>query len=110
MLPRPCQAMMAFATSFPAVLTYAAVIGTGLGVYSAVGMALFTELLPKDAGAGKGVGIAYVGSSLPSSLLPAAGAFILNFGDGPNFRLLFTAGAIAALASAASLVRIKGVR
>ncbi|MEL7974806.1 MFS transporter [Isoptericola sp. F-RaC21] len=102
------------AETFPAFLGAMAVVGVGQGVYMAVDLALVSEVLPDQNDIAKDMGIMWLASSLPNSIVPAVAPALLAIGAGAagaqNFPALFLAGAAAALLGALLILPIRGTR
>jgi len=86
-----------------------AIAGLGFGVYTAVDLALFMDVLPDPRTAAKDLGVANIAAALPVSLAPAVAPLILAVGGG-SYTVLYTVAAACAVLSAAFIVPIKAVR
>lgn len=85
--------------------------GMGQGAYLAVDLALMTEVLPKDIGAGEGLGVVALAYQLPQLVAPLLAVPLLAIGGGPpNYQALFVAAAVAAVIGGLVVLPIKGVR
>ncbi|MBO0781359.1 MAG: MFS transporter, partial [Ktedonobacteraceae bacterium] len=74
-------AIVAFANSFPVYLIGGGLAGAAIGAYSAVDMAMITQLLPANgANAAKDMGVFGIASVLPQSLAPATAPLFLAIG------------------------------
>lgn len=85
------------------------VYGCGAGCYSAVDIALVTQVLPSQRDAGKDLGVINLANTLPQALAPALAVWSL----GPthvNFQLFFLMAAGLALAGGLAILPIRGVR
>ncbi|NHI15636.1 MFS transporter [Microbacterium excoecariae] len=86
------------------------ILGFAYGVYTAVDTALVVDVLPDPDKPGKDLGVINIANSLPQSLAPALGLFLLGLGGGDNYpALLWGAGAIA-LVGALVIIPIRGVK
>jgi MFS family permease len=86
-----------------------AVGGLGFGLYTAVDLALVTEVLPDPATAAKDLGVMNIAGALPSSIAPAIAPVILTMSNGSYGVLYVVAGACAIL-GACLILLVKGVR
>ena len=103
-------AVALFALTFQtwtAALVGACVLGVSFGVYTAVDLALVTEVLPAAGDRAKDLGIVTITSTLTGMLTPVLAALLVT-GPGGYPALYVTAGLLA-LAGAASVTRIRGV-
>ncbi|WP_081709943.1 MFS transporter [Arthrobacter sp. 35W] len=90
------------------VLLGQAIVGIGLGCFTAVDVALITDLLPAGAGENaKTFGVFNIAQALPQSLVPALAFPVIALGGYPA---LFIGGAVIGLIGAALVTRIKGVK
>jgi MFS family permease len=83
--------------------------GLGFGMYMAVDLALVVDVLPDPDQAAKDLGVLNIAGALPFSLAPAIAPVILDLGAG-SYRVLFTVAGGCALAGAAAILPVKGVR
>lgn len=86
-----------------------AVGGLGFGMYMAVDLALVVDVLPDPDHAGKDLGVLNIAGALPFTVAPGIAPAILKAGDG-SYGVLFTVAAGCAVAGAAAVLPIKGVR
>ena len=101
--------LIALANSFNGFVVGMAVGGLGFGLYTAVDLALVTDVLPDPASAAKDLGVMNIAGALPSSVAPAVAPAILAVGDGSYSVLYAVAGACAVL-GAGAILRVKRVR
>lgn len=85
-------AIIAVRPTLPVTLAAAALIGVGYGVFSSVGLALATDLLPDGARNAQDLGIVNVSANLGQLLGPVVGAGLIALVGG--FWLLFVAAAV----------------
>jgi MFS family permease len=78
--------------TFETTLVAAALLGVGYGAFTAVGLALATDLLPGDADNARDLGIVNVSANLGQLLGPLIGAGLVAAVGG--FWLLFLASAV----------------
>ena len=83
--------------------------GLGFGMYMAVDLALVVDVLPDPDQAAKDLGVLNIAGALPFSLAPALAPASLDLGGG-SYRVLFTVAGACAVAGAACILRVKGVR
>ena len=83
--------------------------GLGFGMYTAVDLALVVDVLPDPDQAAKDLGVLNIAGALPFSLAPALAPAILDLGAG-SYRVLFTVAGACAIAGAACILPVKGVR
>jgi MFS family permease len=86
-----------------------AVGGLGFGMYMAVDLALVVDVLPDPEQAAKDLGVLNIAGALPFSLAPTLAPAILDLGAG-SYRVLFTVAGVCAIAGAACILPVKGVR
>ncbi|MFJ4828634.1 MFS transporter [Streptomyces sp. NPDC088747] len=88
-----------------------ALVGLGQGVYFAVDLALVTDVLPDSrTRAAKDLGVINIANILPQSIAPAFAPVFIGLGGGDNYTALFLAGTAFAVASAVTIVPVRGVR
>jgi MFS family permease len=83
--------------------------GVGFGMYTAVDLALVVDVLPSADHAGKDLGVLNIAGALPFSVAPAVAPAILSVAGG-SYATLFTVAGACAVAGAAAVVPVKGVR
>jgi MFS family permease len=82
--------------------------GLGFGMYTAVDLALVVDVLPDADQTAKDLGVLNIAGALPFSLAPAIAPAILDLGG--SYGVLFTVAGGCAIAGAASILPIRGVR
>ncbi|GGM94875.1 MFS transporter [Lentzea pudingi] len=103
--------LLAVADDLPLYVVAMALTGLGQGTYFAVDFALVADVLPdRRRNAAKDLGVINVANTLPQSLAPAIAPVFLAVGAGDNYPLLFTAGAVFALLSGLTVLKIRGAR
>lgn len=100
-----------FAFSLAGLYVGAAVIGLGTGFYFCGHYALPAATLPSEQDAAKDMGIANIAVTIPSSLVPVYGPFLLGLGGAhnDNYLALFISGAAAALFAVPAIRRVRNV-
>jgi MFS family permease len=83
--------------------------GLGFGMYMAVDLALVVDVLPDPDQAAKDLGVLNIAGALPFSLAPALAPAVLALGGG-SYRVLFTVAGACAVAGAACILPVRGVR
>lgn len=101
--------VIAIATGFNGFLVGMAIGGLGFGVYTAVDLALVTDVLPDKREVAKDLGVFNIASAMPQSLAPAIAPAILAIGGG-SFAVLYGVAAVCAASAALAVLPIKGVR
>jgi MFS family permease len=101
-------AMIAVHQTWGMMLAAGAVLGLGYGVYLSVDGALVTQTLPSGADRGRDMGFANLMTIIPFALVPPIAALLIKFAGG--YAALFWASAIASVAGAVCINRIRGVR
>lgn len=99
------------APTVTAMYLYGAILGVGYGAYTAVDMALITDVLPKTAyeSSGKNLGLLTIAATLPQVLgFGSAATLVLSFGQ--DYRVLFIYGAVLVAASSFMVFPIRSVR
>ena len=100
--------VLAFVTSWTAVLVAAVIVGLGFGAYLAVDLALLTEVLPSANDRAKDMGVFNIANALPGAIGPlAAGILVPIFG---SFQPLFFMATGVVLIAALTILPIKSVR
>ncbi|MFF5478242.1 MFS transporter [Streptomyces sp. NPDC012935] len=100
-------ALLAAWQTWPGAIVVAALLGLGLGVFMSVDFALMTDVLPKALDRGKDLGVINVANALPQVAAPALAAPIVTHLGG--YRVLYLVAAVAGLAGAVLVGRIRGV-
>ncbi|MEU9056977.1 MFS transporter [Streptomyces sp. NPDC048384] len=93
--------------TWPGAIVVAALLGLGLGVFMSVDFALMTDVLPTARDRGKDLGVINVANALPQVAAPALAAPIVTHLGG--YRVLYLVAAVAGLAGAVLVGRIRGV-
>jgi MFS family permease len=83
--------------------------GVGFGMYMAVDLALVVDVLPDADHAAKDLGVLNIAGALPFALAPALAPAILAVSGG-RYGVLFAVAGVCALAGAAAILPVKGVR
>ncbi|WP_460306655.1 MFS transporter [Actinocorallia aurea] len=99
---------LAVGNGWSTALVAAALLGAGTGVFVSVDQAMVTRLLPADADRGKDLGVVNLATALGFVLGPVVAAPLVTSPGG--YPLMFGVAALCALAGAALVWRIKGVR
>ncbi|MGI5132562.1 MFS transporter [Pseudonocardia sp. CA-107938] len=100
--------LMACWPTWSGVLVAAVLLGLGFGTYSAVDLALLTQVLPTAADRARDLGVLNIASSLPQVVAPvAAGALVTGPGGYP---LLYAVAAAVGVVGAVLVYRIRSVR
>jgi MFS family permease len=86
-----------------------AVGGVGFGMYMAVDLALVVDVLPDPDQAAKDLGVFNIAGALPFALAPAVAPAVLAAGGG-SYRVLFSVAGACAVAGAAAILPVRGVR
>lgn len=100
--------VLAFVPTFTGALVAAVVLGTGFGVYTSVGFALITQVLPAAVDRGKDLGVINIANALPQVLAPVVAAPIVSGLGG--YPVLYTVSAAVGLVGAVLVLRIRSVR
>ncbi len=100
--------IIALAPSLAIVIVGQFVIGTGMGAFAAVDLALIADVLPTDEDNGKDLGVVNIAQALPQSLVPVAAPSIIGLTGG--YPGLFLTGAVVGLLGALSITRVRGVK
>ena len=83
--------------------------GVGFGMYMAVDLALVVDVLPDSDQAAKDLGVLNIAGALPFALAPAIAPAVLALG-GDSYQLLYGVAGACAVAGAAAILPVKGVR
>ncbi|MGW6907588.1 MFS transporter [Streptomyces sp. NPDC054940] len=100
-------ALLAVWQTWPSAIVVAALLGLGLGVFMSVDFALMTDVLPKALDRGKDLGVINIANALPQVAAPALAAPVVTYLGG--YRVLYLVAAVAGLAGAVLVGRIRGV-
>jgi MFS family permease len=102
--------ILAFANDVSVFYLAEVLMGLAYGVYLAIDTALVVDVLPNPDKPGKDLGVINIANSLPQSVAPAFGVFLLGIGGGGNYpALLWGAGIVAAI-GALVIIPIRKVR
>jgi MFS family permease len=99
----------ATATDVNGFLIAMTIAGVGFGAYSAVDIALVTDVLPSKKDAAKDMGVFNIASTLPQALAPAIAPIILSVAMG-SYTVLFIVAGVIALVSAALILPVRKAR
>ena len=103
-----------YPTQIPFVLALGAVYGLGYGLYYAVDWALACDTLPDRSKSAKDMGLFHVAQTLPQTIAPAIGGFLLDYFNGlsPNsgYRAVFGSAIVFFVLGTFFVSRIKSVR
>ena len=101
--------VIAGADSFDGYLVGMAIGGVGFGMYMAVDLALVVDVLSDPLTAAKDLGVLNIAGALPFALAPALAPGLLALGDG-SYAVLYAVAGACALAGAAAIAPVRGVR
>lgn len=105
---------MAFAPSLPLLFAGSLVTSIGLGMFSAVDMALALDVLPDRAQAGRYMAIMNFAAAIPQAVAPLIAPSILALGAtaavSKNYPLLYIVAAVFTVAGGAVVLRIRSVK
>ena len=103
-----------YPTSTPLVLALGAIYGLGYGLYYAVDWALACDTLPDRSRSAKDMGLFHVAQTLPQTIAPAIGGFLLDYFNNrvPNsgYRAVFGSAIVFFVLGTVFVSRIRGVR
>jgi MFS family permease len=99
--------LLVVSPTWPAALVAAPLLGVGFGAYWAVALALLTQVLPAAADRAKDLGVVNIANALPQVVAPLLTTGILLYLGG--YRGLFTVSALATLAAAVLVSRVRSV-
>lgn len=105
--------LLAFAPSIAVVFVAQGVIGMGAGSFTAVDLALGTEVLPNKEDTAKDIGVLTAANSLPQSIAPAIAPLVIGLGSMTaigGYPTWYLFGALVALSGAVVVYRVRGVR
>ena len=86
-----------------------AIGGLGFGTYMAVDLALVADVLPHTGSTAKDLGVINIAGAMPFALAPALAPAVLS-ATGNSYTGLYTFAGACAVAGAAAILPIKGVR
>jgi MFS family permease len=105
---------MALSSDLPLLFTGSLIVSLGIGLFSAVDMALLLDVLPeKQTDAGRFMGITGFATSIPQAAAPfiASGILLIGMsGEAKNYSLLFFIAAGFVLLGGLVILRIKSIR
>ncbi len=101
--------VIAASSSFDGYLVGMALGGLGFGMYMAVDLALVVDVLSDPLSAAKDLGVLNIAGALPFAVAPALAPGLLSLGHG-SYALLYAVAGACALAGAAAILPVKGVR
>lgn len=104
------MAGVAFATSFEVYLGWSIVTGMAIGMYSAIDLALVTQVLPNPDNRAKDMSVFSIASLMPQSLAPALAPVFLAIGGPNNYAALYLAAGAFGILGALATLPIRGVR
>ena len=103
-----------YPTQVPLVLAMAAIYGLGYGLYYAVDWALACDTLPDRSKSAKDMGLFHVAQTLPQTIAPAIGGFLLDYFNGlsanSGYRAVFGSAVVFFILGTIFVSRIKSVR
>jgi MFS family permease len=103
-----------YPTQIPLVLALGAIYGLGYGLYYAVDWALACDTLPDRSKSAKDMGLFHVAQTLPQTIAPAIGGFLLDYFNhvSPNsgYRAVFGSAIVFFVLGTVFVSRIKSVR
>ena len=106
--------VMALSGSLPVLFAGSLIVSLGIGLFSAVDMALLLDVLPeKTTDAGRFMGITGFATSIPQAAAPFIASWILLIGvtgAAKNYTLLFLVAAALVLVGGLVILRIRSVR
>lgn len=102
--------MIAGVQSFGMFLLAAGVVGVAQGIYTAVDLAMVTEILPDKKDTAKDLGVLNIATTLPQSIAPAIAPLFLGIAGPNNFTALFIGVAVIAGIGTLTVIPIRGVR
>ena len=101
--------VVALASDFNGFLVGMAISGLGFGMYTAVDLALVTDVLPDSENAAKDLGVFNMANALPFAFAPAVAPVILA-ASGDSYFVLYAVAGLCAVVGALAILPIKGVR
>ena len=106
--------VMALSGTLPVLFAGSLIVSLGIGLFSAVDMALLLDVLPeKTTDAGRFMGITGFATSIPQAAAPFIASWILLIGvtgAAKNYTLLFLVAAALVLVGGLVILRIRSVR
>ncbi len=104
------MAGIASANSFEVYLAWSLLTGMAIGMYSAIDLALVTQVLPNPDNRAKDMGVFNIASVLPQSIAPALAPLFLSIGGPNNYAALYLVAGSFGLLGALATLPIKSVR
>lgn len=104
------MAGIASANSFEVYLAWSLLTGMAIGMYSAIDLALVTQVLPNPDNRAKDMGVFNIASVLPQSIAPALAPLFLSIGGPNNYAALYLVAGGFGLLGALATLPIKSVR
>lgn len=101
---------VAFANSFEVYLAWSMLSGIAIGMYSAIDLALVTQVLPNPDNRAKDMGVFNIASVMPQSIAPAMAPLFLAIGGPNNYAALYLAAGAFGILGALATLPIKSVR
>jgi MFS family permease len=101
--------VIAGASTMSGYLVGMAIGGLGFGMYMAVDLALVVDILADPLTAAKDLGVLNIAGALPFALAPALSPIVLSTGHG-SYAVLYAVAGACALAGAAAVAPIRGVK
>jgi MFS family permease len=102
-------AVAATGPSWPVLIGAWALLGAGMGAFTAVESALIAQVLPSPHTTGRDLGVMNLGNTLPQCVGPVL-ALVLLRGAHPDYRTLFAVAGAIALVGAAVVLGVRRVR
>jgi MFS family permease len=104
------MAGVASAQTFEVYLAWSVLTGAGIGMYSAIDLALVTQVLPNPDNRAKDMGVFTIASVMPQSIAPALAPVFLAIGGPNNYAALYTVAGLFGVLGAMATLPIRGVR
>jgi len=101
---------IANASTFTMYLAFSIPTGIAIGMYSAIDLALVTQVLPNPDNRAKDMGVFNIASVLPQSIAPALAPLFLSIGGPNNYVALYLTAGVFGLLGALATLPIRGVR
>lgn len=102
--------IIAFSNNLVPYIIGSTLVGTAIGLYTAVDQALMIQVLPRKEQAAKDLGVFSLAYLLPKSLAPAMAPLLLAIGGGNNYTALYLIAGVVCVAGAVAIQPIKSVR
>lgn len=104
------MAGVAFAPSFAVYLGWSMLTGIAIGIYSAIDLALVTQVLPNPDNRAKDMSVFGIASVMPQSIAPALAPLFLAIGGPNNYAALYLAAGVFGILGALATLPIRRVR